>query len=132
MKKYLEQYIAMLEKFLQEGKISNFEYIKAEHIKQIEFIQHERLIHFLVTMMFAIIEFICLAIFLITSNMAVLILIILILGLLIPYIAYYYYLENHTQKLYLLYSQICNLELEQMEHPDNITFPLEVDIKIKD
>lgn len=132
MKKYLEQYIAMLEKFLQEGKISNFEYIKAEHIKQIQFIQHERLIHFLVTMMFAIIEFICVGIFLITSNIGVLIMVILILGLLIPYIAYYYYLENHTQKLYLLYSQICNLELQHMETHDNINFPLEVDIKIKD
>ena len=53
LKKYLEQYIAMLEKFLQEGKISNFDYIKSEHIKQIQFVQHERLIHFLVTMMFA-------------------------------------------------------------------------------
>ena len=132
LKKYLEQYIAMLEKFLQDGKISNFDYIKSEHIKQIQFVQHERLIHFLVTMMFAIIEFICLGIFLVTSNIGVLILVILILGLLVPYIAYYYYLENHTQKLYLLYSKICNLELQQMENHDNISFPLEVDIKIKD
>jgi hypothetical protein len=132
MKKYLDEYIAMLEKLLKDGKISNFEYIKSEHIKQVQFIQHERLIHFLVTMMFAIIEFICLGIFLVTSNMGVLALVILVLGLLIPYIVYYYYLENHTQKLYLLYSQICNVELQQMSNHDDITFPLEVDIKIKD
>jgi hypothetical protein len=132
MKKYLDQYIAMLEKILQEGKISDFEYLKAEHIKQIQFIQHERLIHFLVTMMFAIIEFICMGIFLVTSNMAVMVLVVLVLGLIVPYVWYYYYLENHTQKLYLLYSQICNLELQQRDNPEGLQYPLEVDIKIKD
>lgn len=130
MKKYLDQYIKMLEKLLKDGNIENFEYIKIEHVKQIQFIQHERLIHFLVTMMFAIIEFICLGIYLVTSNIGLLILIILILALLIPYVAYYYYLENHTQKLYLLYNQICNLELKQMNNKD-IQYPLDVDIKIK-
>lgn len=131
MKKYLDQYIAMLEKLLAEGNITDFEYIKAEHIKQIQFIQHERLIHFLVTMMFAIIEFICVGTYLVVMNFALLILIVLILGLLIPYIAYYYYLENHTQKLYLLYNQICNLEVKQNTNL-KVQYPLEVDIKIKD
>ena len=131
MKKYLDQYIAMLEQLLKDRNISNFDYVKAEHIKVVQFIQHERLIHFLVTMMFAIIEFICLGIFLVTSNIGVLILVILILGLLIPYVWYYYYLENHTQKLYLLYSQLCNMELQTMEHHDDIKYPLEVDIKMK-
>lgn len=132
MKKYLDQYIATLERILRDGSISDFEYIKAEHIKQVQFIQHERLIHFLVTMLFAIIEFICVGVFLVTSNMGVLVLVVLVLGLIVPYVAYYYYLENHTQKLYLLYSQICNLELQKKGNPDGITYPLEVDIRIKD
>ena len=131
MKKYLDQYIAMLESLLASGNIQDFEYLKSEHIKQIQFIQHERLIHFLVTFMFAIIEFICLGIFLVTSNIGVLLLVILVLGLIIPYVWYYYYLENHTQKLYLLYNQICNLELKSKNIDTTLKYPLEVDIKMK-
>jgi hypothetical protein len=131
LKKYLDQYIAMLEKLLAEGNVQDFDYLKQEHLKQVQFIQHERLIHFLVTFMFAIILFICLGIFLVTSNMGVLALVVLVLGLIIPYVWYYYYLENHTQKLYLLYNQICNLELQTKNSEDNLRYPLEVDIKIK-
>jgi hypothetical protein len=63
--------------------------------------------------------------------MGVLALVVLVLGLIIPYVWYYYYLENHTQKLYLLYNQICNLELQTKNSEDNLRYPLEVDIKIK-
>lgn len=131
MKKYLDQYIVMLEEIIANNNIQDFDYLKNEHIKQIQFIQHERLIHFLVTLMFAIILFICLGIFLVTSNIGVLVLVVLVLGLIVPYVWYYYYLENHTQKLYLLYNQICNLELQSKKVEDNLKYPLEVDIKIK-
>ncbi len=73
---------------------------------QIQFFQHERLIHLIVTVTFAILEIIsvCLAVF--TGNPASMLLSVTILCLLIPYIRHYYLLENEVQKMYTFYDKI--------------------------
>ena len=73
---------------------------------KIEFYQHERLIHLLVTFLFAVMEVICLAVLLGTVNLWALALMVLILVLLVPYIGHYYFLENSVQELYLIYDVI--------------------------
>lgn len=68
---------------------------------RIGFYQHERLIHLIVTMSFAI--FFLLSLILVSINVYFLALSVLLLVLLVPYIAHYYFLENSTQELYKVY-----------------------------
>jgi len=70
------------------------------------FFQHERLIHLLVTLLFAALTFASLALFLITYFWPVIALFVLFLVLLVPYIFHYYHLENGVQKLYDLYEKL--------------------------
>lgn len=70
------------------------------------FFQHERLIHLLVTMLFALLTFGSLVTFLATGFLPVIALFVLFLALLIPYIFHYYHLENGVQQLYDLYDQL--------------------------
>ena len=68
---------------------------------RIGFYQHERLIHLIVTMSFGV--FFLLSLILAFSNAYCLALSALLLILLVPYIAHYYFLENSTQELYKVY-----------------------------
>jgi len=70
------------------------------------FFQHERLIHLLVTILFALLTFGSLVTYLVTGFLPVIALFVLFLALLIPYIFHYYHLENGVQQLYDLYDQL--------------------------
>lgn len=79
-----------------------FEY----HREHISFFQHERLIHLIVTVLFAlctVMTFIAIAVW---QIMLLIPLAIAFLVLLIPYIKHYYFLENQTQLLYKDYDEI--------------------------
>ncbi|MCI1268539.1 MAG: hypothetical protein LKG21_01375 [Ruminococcus sp.] len=106
MKKYLSEYIEYIEKRLENATDTELENIFNEHRDKIQFMQHERLIHFMVTMLFTIMLFICLGILSVTGKMSYLAMIIMILGLLVPYIMHYYFLENTVQKMYKIYDEI--------------------------
>ncbi len=106
MRKYLTEYLAALEAKLASGEALDYEELECSHLRMIGFMQHERLIHLLVTMLFAIVFFIVMGIFLFGEFIGLLPLLLLILGLLIPYVAHYYFLENNTQKMYKLYDEI--------------------------
>lgn len=75
-------------------------------LHRIAFYQHERLIHLLVLIMFALLTFGSVTVFLITLNYAIGFATILFFALLIPYIVHYYHLENGVQKLYTLYDEL--------------------------
>ncbi len=118
MKKYLSEYLSRLEALLEKEQPADFDYdaLLQSHLQMIQFMQHERLIHFLVTMLFAICFFIAMGIFLLGNLMYVLPLLILILSLLIPYVAHYYFLENSVQKMYRLYDEINKRSCKQKVH----------------
>ena len=80
--------------------------ILQEHLTQIGFFQHERLIHLIVTVLFAILAVISILASLLIQEWAVLLLCLMFFVLLIPYIRHYYILENGVQKLYEYYDQI--------------------------
>ena len=90
-----------------------WEEVLEEHLVQIGFFQHERMIHWLVTMLFAILTFISVATYIISGAMYVLALIGILLVLLIPYIMHYYLLENETQKMYDQYDKILKIIRER-------------------
>lgn len=80
--------------------------ILQEHLIQIGFFQHERLIHLIVTVTFAVLTLMSFVASLIVGMPALLALTVLFMVLLIPYIMHYYTLENEVQKMYIQYDRI--------------------------
>ncbi len=115
MGNYIKTYMKSVEAAL-EDESTDLEALKREHLVQIEFIQHERLIHLLVTIMTCLLLFIGMCVFFISGLTPFLIVDGLLLILTFGYLLYYFYIENSTQKLYSLYNKI-SAKLE----PDNKT-----------
>lgn len=105
MKKRLVAYRKKIDDLLLQGNC-HWEELIAEHLVQISFFQHERLIHLIVTSLFAILEIISIMMILIIPVKATVIFSMLLAILLIPYILHYYSLENEVQKLYVQYDQM--------------------------
>lgn len=107
MTKQIKAYLEYIHTFMADEHTDE-EYISERPVllQRIEFYQHERLIHLLVTLAFAIFFLISLLMFMITEQIAVLVLAVLFLALLIPYIKHYYFLENSVQELYLIYYKL--------------------------
>lgn len=111
MKKRLTSYFVFLEGInyanMTEKDKNN---MKAEMLIQIGFFQHERLIHLIVTVVFAILTIISIFGGLAWPGITTFLLTGLLLALLIPYISHYYYLENGVQKLYEYYDKLNGLK----------------------
>ena len=67
-----------------------------EHLVQVGFFQHERLIHLIVTVTFALLEMLAIVLSVISDSFFTLVLPVVILILLVPYIRHYYILENEV------------------------------------
>ena len=102
MKNEVKEYISEVELRLKDKDSIDDSFI-SELLIRIGFYQHERLIHLIVTMTFAIMTVISFFILMTTQSMLALLLSCLFLVLVSPYIAHYYFLENSVQKLYRLY-----------------------------
>lgn len=72
-------------------------------LTRIKFYQHERLIHLIVTMTFAIMTVISIFMLVTEGTAAAVLLSVLFLCLTVPYVMHYYFLENSVQALYKLY-----------------------------
>lgn len=105
MEKRILNYRRYIDELLQKENADWAKVLK-QHLVQISFFQHERLIHLIVTVTFAILEMIALAATLIVFTPMLAVLDILLLVLLIPYVRHYYILENETQKMYAQYDAI--------------------------
>ncbi|MBQ8927774.1 MAG: hypothetical protein IJ055_05830 [Oscillospiraceae bacterium] len=117
MRKYMTVYEHYLQEFLKKPRDKELSALRREVLVQIGFMQHERLIHFLVTMLFAILFMIGLGICLIRPSVGMTLLVVLLLALLVPYIWHYYFLENTTQRMYVLYNRIAALD-DGIEYPN--------------
>ena len=53
----MKEYIKSIDELIASKKVNNIDDVISEHLIKIGFYQHERLIHFLVTMLFTIISF---------------------------------------------------------------------------
>ena len=115
MEKRLLDYMAYLKAISEKAEKNDFtpeelEVLRQQASLQIAFFQHERLIHLIVTMTFALMTMITLAGICITGYLPLTALMVLLLVLLVPYIRHYYILENGTQTLYRYYD---SLEMER-------------------
>ncbi|MBP3309296.1 MAG: hypothetical protein J6L05_00580 [Ruminococcus sp.] len=107
MTEYLKKYMKYIEERIGNCTDSaEMKKILAEHKDKIAFIQHERIVHFLVTMMFALILTIFISALLFTENLMLLLLVTIIIVLLGFYIKHYYFLENTVQKMYVVYDEM--------------------------
>lgn len=106
MKNYMKGYIKEIDELIKSKEIKNIDKIIEQHLVKISFFSHERLIHFLVTMLFAILTIFS---FLYTINnlrIELVLLDCLFLCLLVPYVFHYYFLENSVQYMYKQYDML--------------------------
>lgn len=82
------------------------EVLRAQVLVQIKLFQHERFIHLIVTMTFALMTVMTLLGICVTGYLPLGALMLLLLILLVPYIRHYYILENGTQTLYRYYDSL--------------------------
>lgn len=104
MTKQIKAYLEYIRAYMAEEH-TNEEYRSERSLllQRIAFYQHERLIHLLVTLAFAIFFLLSLIMFMMVEEVPLLALSVLFLVLLIPYIKHYYFLENSVQELYTIY-----------------------------
>ncbi len=102
----INQYMNYVNQLLESDEERDWEEEMQKHLVQIAFFAHERFIHLVVTVLFALMTTM---VFLYTfSNFSIplLLLMVLLMGLLIPYIKHYFLLENSVQDMYEQYDKM--------------------------
>ena len=113
MKKYVLQTMNAVRKYMDEEMKNAPEEktreVLAEFETKIFYFQHERLIHLMVTLAFAIFllfEIYCLFVLPSEFLIAGILLVCIFFGLTIGYVMHYYFLENSVQKMYHMRDEI--------------------------
>ena len=113
MKKRIQSYMAYMDQQLEHNESElSYEELCIEHEKQLAYFMHERLVHLLVTLTFAILAFVTFFMAVMNFSIGMIVLFFAFLILLIPYIMHYYLLENSVQYMYRQYDR-----LQQLIHP---------------
>ncbi len=102
----IKQYMNYVNQLLESEEERDWEEEMQKHLVQIAFFAHERFIHLVVTVLFALMTTM---VFLYTFgnfSIPLLLLLILLMGLLIPYIKHYFLLENSVQDMYEQYDKM--------------------------
>ncbi|MBR1527739.1 MAG: hypothetical protein IJ642_00385 [Oscillospiraceae bacterium] len=125
MKRYMTIYLQWLTQKLQNPESLTEQEISAlrkEVLIQIGFMQHERAVHFQVVILVGLAFFLNMGFFLYFKITGLALLCIILLILLAAYLGHYYFLENTTQKIYILYNRLAALD-DQADYPntDKIT-----------
>lgn len=103
----IKQYLAYIDKLLETEDTSvNWEEEMKKHLVQIAFFAHERLIHLIVTITFAIITVITFLYTFSNFSISMVLLIFMLMILMIPYIKHYFLLENSVQDMYEQYDKM--------------------------
>ena len=105
MREYLDDYIKKIDNKIKDKNISEKDI--ENHLIKINFFQHERLIHLLVTLFYGLFLFVSVLISFKTCLFLIITYIVLIV--LIFYVRHYFFLENHVQYLYKQYDQMKNI-----------------------
>lgn len=107
MKERILNYMNYIDELLEANDThTDYEKLISEHLIQIGFFMHERLIHLIVTVVFAILTLMTAFTYLKYQTIGLLALTSLFIILLVPYINHYYLLENGVQKMYKQYDEM--------------------------
>lgn len=111
MGKRLKNYLIYIEAKMKE-KLSEEDRkaVIEDLLLQISWFQHERLVHLLVTLTFALLTVAGVVACVFAMSLPLLLLTLLFLVLLIPYVRHYYILENGVQKMYYYYDRLSQKE----------------------
>lgn len=107
MKKRITEYLEYIDSLLQQED-ADWELESKKHLVQIAFFAHERLVHLIVLVLFALCTVAGILYLNYSGQMIIFALVIAFLILLIPYIMHYYLLENSVQKMYRQYDSMQN------------------------
>ncbi|MFT3951345.1 MAG: hypothetical protein QM689_05240 [Oscillospiraceae bacterium] len=107
MKRYILAYRAYLRAQLAREDC-DAQVLLENHLRQTAFIQHERLAHLIILVLFALTTAGCAVAAALSALAGLYVLTAALLCLLAPYIAHYYFLENQTQALYRDYNTLMN------------------------
>lgn len=105
MRKYLDNYKKEIDEKIKKNKITEKDI--EGHLIKISLFQHERLIHLLVTLFYALYLLISIIIFLKIWQFVFIVYIVLII--LVFYVRHYFFLENNVQYLYTQYDKMKNI-----------------------
>jgi hypothetical protein len=100
MTDFLNKYLIEINEKLKDNKKQGWKAVLENHREIIGFMQHERLIHLMVTLTFGILFVISMMFSLVYQFPVLIVMDFLLLVLLVPYIFHYFKLENGVQKLY--------------------------------
>jgi len=107
MEAYLERHEAFVRgQLASAGDGTDWAGLARFHRAQIAYLQHERLVHLLVTLFFGLCTLLTLLFLVLHPQVPVGVLIVLLLLLLVPYVVHYYKLENGVQRWYHLANEI--------------------------
>ena len=105
MLKKLKDYENELLEMVAQGKPPSAEQLLSVRT-HIGFFQHERLVHELVMILFALLTVGGILFLIVVPDVAVIVLDVLFFVLLVPYVKHYYGLENGVQRLYDVYERL--------------------------
>lgn len=103
IKEYIRYINALLE---SEDEQIDWEEERRKHLVQIAFFAHERLIHLIVTVLFAILTVLIFLYLLGHFTVSLLALLVVVMVLLVPYIKHYFLMENSVQFMYEQYDKM--------------------------
>jgi len=107
MEAYLERHEAFVRgQLASAGGAADWAGLARFHRAQVEYLQHERLVHLLVTLFFGLCTLLTLLFLVLHPQVPVGVLLVLLLLLLVPYVVHYYKLENGVQRWYHLANEI--------------------------
>ncbi len=109
MRKRILEYLNRINQALAEGgPATDWDALLEEHLVQIRFFQHERLIHLIVTVTFALVLMLLMNLLYFAASVDILLvaLFIFVTIFLLLYVGHYYILETSVQKMYIQYDQI--------------------------
>lgn len=116
MKKRLKHYLSYYDQITKKSLTAEDAIREKEQLLiQIQFFQHERLIHLIVTVLFALLTVMSIFATLMMPEQPILLALdLLYFILLIPYILHYYRLENGVQKLYEYYDELVKQSINSL------------------
>lgn len=107
IRKYMKEHESYItEQLNQKEDIQTCSELLETHKRKIQYMQHERIIHLMVTIAFAVFLLISMFIALMKPSSPVFILTGIFLVMLIFYISHYFFMENTIQKWYQLMDEI--------------------------
>lgn len=103
----IKQYMTYVDNLLEsEDEDIDWEDEARKHLIEIAFFAHERFIHLIVTVLFALMSIMVFLYAFSNFSIPIALLILMLLVLLIPYIKHYFLLENSVQDMYEQYEKM--------------------------